>query len=100
MTLLSEEGSESNNKIVRFIREHLTRKMSRRQTMEDLMHRLIAVSDPLVLHYNREEVLKHRAKIRASLKRQQQSLGLKQSKRKRRPQRTSQDGSQPENRAE
>ena len=60
--MLSEEGSESNNKIVRFIREHLTRKMSRRETMEDLMHRLIAVSDPLVLHYNREEVLKHRAK--------------------------------------
>ena len=60
--MLSEEGSESNNKILRFIREHLTRKMSRQQTMEDLFHRLIAVSDPLVLHYNREEVLKHRAK--------------------------------------
>jgi hypothetical protein len=58
--MLSEEGSESNNKIVRFIREHLTRKMSRRQTMEDLMHRLTAMSDPVVLHYNREKTLKLR----------------------------------------
>ena len=58
--MLSEEGSESNNKIVRFIREHLTRKMSRRQTMEDLNHRLIAMSDPVVLHYNRETTLKLR----------------------------------------
>ena len=58
--MLSEEGSESNNKIVRFIREHLTRKMSRKQTMEDLMHRLTAMSDPVVLHYNRETTLKLR----------------------------------------
>ena len=58
--MLSEEGSESNNKIVRFIREHLTRKMSRRETMEDLMHRLTAMSDPVVLHYNREATLKLR----------------------------------------
>ena len=28
--------------------------------MEDLMHRLTAMSDPVVLHYNRETTLKHR----------------------------------------
>ena len=59
---VSEEGSESNNKVLRFIREKLTRKFSRRQTMEDLIHRLLAISDPVVLHHNEADTLKHRKK--------------------------------------
>ena len=59
---VSEEGSESNNKVLRFIREKLTRKFSRKQTMEDVIHRLLAISDPVVLHHNQEDTLKHRKK--------------------------------------
>ena len=36
--------------------------MSRKSTMTDLVHRLLATSDPLVQHYNAEQTLKFRKK--------------------------------------
>ena len=47
--LLSEEPSEANNKKIRYFREKLTRKFTRKQTMTDLFHRLLYCSDPLIL---------------------------------------------------
>lgn len=45
---LSEEAQEARNKDVRYIREHRTRKMSSILVTTDLMHNLLASSDPLV----------------------------------------------------
>lgn len=46
--MMSEEALESRNKDFRYVREHHTRKMSRKQTMEDLFHHLLLSSDPLI----------------------------------------------------
>ena len=47
--LTSEETSESNNKFIRKFLLHHTRKTSPKDTMSDLFHRLLAVSDPCLL---------------------------------------------------
>jgi len=47
--LTSEESSESNNKFIRKYLLHHTRKTSQLDTMTDLVHRLLAVSDPLLI---------------------------------------------------
>ena len=45
----SEECSESNNKFIRKYLSHHTRKTSHSDTMSDLFHRLLQVSDPCLL---------------------------------------------------
>jgi hypothetical protein len=47
--LTSEESSEANNKFIRKFLTHHTRKTSHLDTMTDLFHRLMAVSDPCLL---------------------------------------------------
>lgn len=46
--LYSEEAQEARNKDFRNIREHHTRKMTRIETNEDLIHGLLVSSDPLI----------------------------------------------------
>lgn len=46
--MMSEEAQEARNKDLRNFREHHTRKNSRKNTMEDLMHSLLFSSDPLI----------------------------------------------------
>ena len=52
---MSEEAQEARNKDVRRYREMFTRKFSRQKTVEDLFHRLLISSDPLIssLKYKR-----------------------------------------------
>lgn len=50
--LFTEQSAESQNKCYRFIREFLTRKSSRENTMDDLMSRLFVASDPIVAQQN------------------------------------------------
>lgn len=45
---LSEEAQEARNKDTRRFREFHTRKFSRTQTMEDMVHMLLLLSDPLI----------------------------------------------------
>lgn len=45
---LSEEALEARHKECRYIREHNTRKISREQNVEDLLHALLISSDPLI----------------------------------------------------
>lgn len=45
---LSEDVQESQHKNFRYYREHNTRKISRKATNEDLLHILLASSDPLI----------------------------------------------------
>lgn len=45
---LSEDVQEARHKEYRYYREHNTRKMSRLQTNEDLMHMFLISSDPLI----------------------------------------------------
>lgn len=45
---LSEEALESRHKDCRYYREHSTRKIGRKQTIEDLLHALLISSDPLI----------------------------------------------------
>lgn len=45
---MSEEALEARNKDFRNFREHHTRKTSRKNTMEDLVHSLLCSSDPLI----------------------------------------------------
>ena len=42
------EAQESRNKYIRRYREHFSRKISRRKTNLDVMHRLLMSSDPLI----------------------------------------------------
>lgn len=46
--LLSEEAQESRNKDFRNYRERFTRKTSRKDTNQDLLHRLLITSDPII----------------------------------------------------
>ena len=46
--LYSEEAQEARNKDFKRIREHHTRKMSRIETNEDLIHGLLISSDPVI----------------------------------------------------
>lgn len=45
---MSEEALEARNKDVRNYRLHHTRKISRKNTMEDLLHALLFSSDPYI----------------------------------------------------
>ena len=45
----SEEGSEANAKFARKFLKHHTRKSSHKDTMFDLFHRLLDISDPFVV---------------------------------------------------
>ena len=45
---LSEEAQEALNKIIREVREHHSRKISRVATNTDILHRLLELSDPLI----------------------------------------------------
>jgi hypothetical protein len=45
----SEEGSEANAKFARKYLKHHTRKTSQKETMFDLFHRLLDISDPFVV---------------------------------------------------
>jgi hypothetical protein len=47
--LTSEEGSEANAKFARKFLKHHTRKTSHKDTMSDLFHRLLDISDPFVV---------------------------------------------------
>ena len=47
--LTSEEGAESNTKFARRYHESHTRKTSQKDTMSDLFHRMMDVSDPIVV---------------------------------------------------
>lgn len=46
--MMSEEAQEARNKDFRNFRQHHTRKNSRKNTMEDLMHSLLFSSDPVI----------------------------------------------------
>lgn len=46
--LTSEEPSEANNKVLRYFRMHHTRKTSWQHQMEDMFHRLLCISDPVI----------------------------------------------------
>lgn len=46
--MLGEDAQESRHKDIRYYREHNTRKMSRKQTNEDLMKILFVSSDPII----------------------------------------------------
>lgn len=45
---LSEEAQKSRNKDYKYYREHHTRKCSKVATNEDLLHRLLLSSDPII----------------------------------------------------
>jgi hypothetical protein len=57
--LLSEECQEASNKVVKFTREHFSRKMSRALTNEDVMRRMLANSDPLITSKRKIQAPKH-----------------------------------------
>ena len=61
--LLSEEPSEANNKKIRYFREKLSRKFTRKQTMTDLFYRLMYCSDPLILQDIAPKRLRERKKL-------------------------------------
>lgn len=46
--MLSEQAGESRNKFWRYDREHHTRKLNRKTTILDLIHRALESSDPLI----------------------------------------------------
>lgn len=54
MGYFSEEAQESRNKDFRRIRECNTRKTSRRETNEDLIHGLLISSDPVISNLRRD----------------------------------------------
>jgi hypothetical protein len=47
--ITSEEGAESNTKFARRFHENHTRKTSQEDTMSDLFHRMMDISDPIVV---------------------------------------------------
>jgi hypothetical protein len=47
--MTSEEGAESNTKFARRFHENHTRKTSQEDTMSDLFHRMMDISDPIVV---------------------------------------------------
>ena len=57
--LLAEECQEASNKVVKFTREHHTRKFSRTITNLDVMRRLLANSDPVITSKRSLHALKH-----------------------------------------
>ena len=59
---LSEEALESHNKLEKRFRQTATMKISRKRIMEDLFHRSMDGSDPLVLEYSLVDRLAFRPK--------------------------------------
>lgn len=59
--MLSEEAMESRNKDFRNYREFHTRKMSREQTMTDLVHTLLYTSDPVISSISRTTSVQQRS---------------------------------------
>ena len=57
---LSEEPLESHNKLEKRYKQDHVMKSSRQTIMENLVHRSLDGSDPLVLHYSMQERLKFR----------------------------------------
>lgn len=52
--LMSEEAQEARHKDSKHFREFHTRKLSRQQTMEDMMHMLLISSDPVISSLRRK----------------------------------------------
>ncbi|CAI6354788.1 unnamed protein product [Macrosiphum euphorbiae] len=48
ISMMSEEAQEASNKIYRRVRERHTRKSSRLNTTEDLIHMMLQQSDPVI----------------------------------------------------
>ena len=61
---LSEEGSEHNNKIVRYNREHHARQISIKDNLKDCFVRSSNASDPVILHMIEEQILRKRSSER------------------------------------
>lgn len=55
----SEEAQEARNKDFRYIREHQSRKSSRENTNEDILHWLLITSDPLITSMRASAPKKH-----------------------------------------
>lgn len=55
----SEEAQEARNKDFRNIREHQSRKSSRENTNEDIIHWLLITSDPLITSMRKSTPKKH-----------------------------------------
>jgi hypothetical protein len=60
--LTNEEASEANNKILRNVRLHHTRKTSWSDGMSDLYHRMMDLSDPVVLDKSQQKKKKKEKK--------------------------------------
>jgi hypothetical protein len=60
--LTNEEASEANNKILRNVRLHHTRKTSWSDGMSDLYHRMMDLSDPVVLQKSQQKKKKREKK--------------------------------------
>jgi hypothetical protein len=60
--LTNEEASEANNKILRNVRLHHTRKTSWSDGMSDLYHRMMDLSDPVVLDNSQQKKKKKEKK--------------------------------------
>ena len=61
---LSKEGSEHNNKIVRYNREHHARQISIKDNLKDCFVRSSNASDPVILHMIEEQILRKRSSER------------------------------------
>lgn len=62
--MMSEEALEARNKDLRNFRQHHTRKTSRKNTMEDLMHALLFSSDPVISTLSKKPSSFSRANIK------------------------------------
>ena len=60
--LTNEEASEANNKILRKVRSHHTRKTSWSDGMSDTFHRMMDLSDPVVLEKSHQRKKKKEKK--------------------------------------
>lgn len=54
---MTEEAQEKNNKIIKYTREHFTRKNNRENTNRDIINRLLISTDPVVNNYFEEKSL-------------------------------------------
>ena len=47
--MLTEDGSEANNKVLKYFRTHRTNQSSRAETMRSLINRCMDISDPIMI---------------------------------------------------
>lgn len=66
--MMSEEAQEASNKLIRRFREHCSQKMNRNVTMEDVFHRFLANSDPLIASLREEKNNKKRLAISSDVR--------------------------------